>query len=91
MNDAQLPPLIQNLRTSASPSLNSSLDMIRFSPRNFDQAMSSDGEEPLPHIHLLNGEVERPKKMLTFDEYCKLKDIILTEGPTKEKLIKKIN
>jgi hypothetical protein len=89
-DEALLPPLIQTLRNNApSPSVNSSLDIIR-SPHSFDGGYHSEGDEPLPHINYISGEIERPGKMLTFDEYCKLKDIILTEGPNKEKLIRKI-
>ena len=67
-SEAMLPPLIQTLKgssASGTPSLNSSLDYIR-SGTTYRSGYKSDGDDPLPHISMLNGQVEKPTSLLTF-------------------------
>ena len=71
--DAMLPPIIQTLKgshISGSPSLNSSLDYIR-SGSTYRSGYKSDGDEPLPHISMTSGVIEKPSNLLTFQQYVK--------------------
>ncbi len=87
--------MIQSIRGSPIPSKRA---LENFSERSSSSALgysshTQNDEKPLkavPHISHVSGKTEDAVSLSTFKEYCAKKEIDLTEGPTKNKIMKKI-